>query len=106
MEELELLDRSLIKRILAVPNSTPTAALYLETGCVSIGTIIKARSLIFIQHLLIKFPEKDMLARLFHCQWLESYQFEWTEQVRRDLTDFKIQCDLEVIKTKSFLGKI
>ena len=51
LEELEMLDRSLIRIILAVPNSTPTAALYLETGCMSIGTIIKARRLNFLQYL-------------------------------------------------------
>ena len=100
LEELEILDRSLIKRILAVPNSTPTAALYLETGCMSIGTIIKARRLNFLQYLL-KLPTEDMLARVFHCQWLESNQFDWTEQVRVDLADFKLPCDLELIKKKS-----
>ena len=40
LEELEILDRSLLKRIFAVPNSSPTAALYLETGCMRVGTIV------------------------------------------------------------------
>ena len=33
IEELEMLDRTLLKRIFSVPNSRPSAALYLESGC-------------------------------------------------------------------------
>ena len=39
IEELETLDRSLLKRIFSCPSSTPTSALYLESGCIRIGTI-------------------------------------------------------------------
>ena len=42
LEELELLDRSLLNRIFGAPSSTPTAALYLETRCMTIGTTLKA----------------------------------------------------------------
>ena len=48
IEDLEMVDRSLLKKILSVPNSTPTDALYLETGCIRIGTILKARRAIYI----------------------------------------------------------
>ena len=86
-EELEVLDRTLLKRIFSVPNSTPTAALYLETGCLSIGTIIKARRINFLQYLL-KLPQEEMLSKFFHCQWLDNKKHDWTEQVRCDLEDF------------------
>ena len=48
IEELELLDRSLIKRIFSVPDSTPSSALFLETGCIRVGTTIKARRVNFL----------------------------------------------------------
>ena len=99
-EELEVLDRSLLKRIFSVPNSTPTAALYLETGCLSIGTIIKARRINYLQY-LIKLPKEEMLSKFFHCQWLDNKKHDWTEQVRGDLEDFGIEIDLEMIENKS-----
>ena len=55
LEELEILDRSLLKRIFSVPNSTPNTALYLETGCMRIGTIIKARRVNYL-HYFVKLP--------------------------------------------------
>ena len=52
IEELESLDRSLLRRILSCPSSTPTSALYLETGCNRVGTIIKARRVNFLRYLI------------------------------------------------------
>ena len=103
LEELEVLDRSLLKRIFSTPNSTPTAALYLETGTMTIGTTIKARRLNFLQY-LVKLPKNEMLSRFFHCQWLESSQHDWTNQVRMDLAEFELPVDLEVIEKKSIFS--
>ena len=100
LDELEVLDRSLLKRILSTPNSTPTAALYLETGCLSIRTIIKARRLNYLQY-LVKLPKEDMLSRFFYCQWLNSSQHDWTQQVKVDLEDLGLPADLDFIEKKS-----
>ena len=99
-EKLEVLDRSLLKIVFSVSYSTPTAALYLETGCLSITTIIKARRINYLQYLL-KLPKEEMLSKFFHCQWLDNKKHDWTEQVRCDLADFGIQVDLETIENKS-----
>ena len=103
LEELELLDRTLLKRIFSVPDSTPTTALYLETGCMRIGTIIKARRVNFL-HYLVKLDEGEMLSRFFHCQWLDEAQLDWTKQVKIDLADFNLQTNLECIRKKSAFG--
>ena len=103
LEELEILDRSLLKRILAVPNSTPTAALYLETGCMSIGTIVKARRVNYLQY-LVKLPKDEMLSKFFHCQWLDGKAHDWTEHVKNDLEDFNLPVDLDIIQKKSVLS--
>ena len=100
LEELEILDRSLLKRIFSVPNSTPTAALYLETGCMTIGTTIKARRLNYLKY-LVNLPQEQMLSRFFHCQWLDGNQYDWTKQVRMDLADFNLPVDLDFIGNKS-----
>ena len=100
LEELESLDRSLLKRIFSVPDSTPTAALYLETGSMSIATTIKARRVNYL-HYLVKLPEKEMLSQFFNCQWLEESKFDWTRQVKMDLADFNLPTDLGWIMKKS-----
>ena len=103
LEELEVLDRSLLRRILSAPNSTPVSALYLETGCLSIGTIIKARRLNYLQY-LVKLPHEEMLSRFFYCQWLESNPTDWTMQVRKDLADFNLPEDLQIIGDKTLFS--
>ena len=92
-EELEIMDRSLIKRILSVPNSTTTSALFLETGCIRIGTLIKAMRVNFL-HYLLKLPKEEILPRFFYCQWLDSNQHDWTRQVKQDLIDLNLPTEL------------
>ena len=89
LEELESLDRSLIKRILTVPFSTPTAALYLETGTMRIGTLMKARRLNYL-HYLISISKEEMLSRFFYCQWYTGKSYDWTTQVKKDIEDFEM----------------
>ena len=50
-------------------------------------------------------PTEDMFARVFHCQWLECNHFDWNEQVRVDLADFKLLCDLELIENKAVFSR-
>ena len=97
--ELEVLDRSLLKRIFSCPNSTQAAALYLESGCVRVSTIDKARRVNYLQYLL-KLPKHEMLSRFFYCQWLDKKPHDWTEQVKIDLKDFNLPADLELIEKK------
>ena len=52
IEELEKIDRILIKRILEAPASTSTKSLYLESGCIPIRFLIKARRIMFLHYLL------------------------------------------------------
>ena len=60
VEELELVDRLLLRRILSVPVSTCTEALYLETGCFDISSIIKGRRVKYL-HCMVNSDKKGML---------------------------------------------
>ena len=100
IEELEIVDRSLLKRILSVPNSTPTAALYLETGCIRIGTIVKARRVNYL-HYLVKLQQSEMLSKFFYVQWYDSHPHDWTTQVKMDLLDLSLPNDLDEIRKKT-----
>ena len=100
VEELEMLDRILLRNILRLPRSTPTEFLYLETGCLNIGTILKMRRINYLQYLL-KSDEEKMLSQFFKTQLSFPVKDDWTEQVKMDLEDFQIGNNLDWIKSKS-----
>ena len=80
--------------------STPTKSLYLELGCIDIETIIKSRRINYL-HYLTKRNDDELIQRFFVAQWNYPHKHDWTEQVRKDLVDFKIPIDVEFIKSKS-----
>ena len=69
----------------------------------SIGTIVKARRVNYLQY-LVKLPKDEMLSKFFHCQWLDGKAHDWTEQVKNDLEDFNLPVDLDIIQKKSVLS--
>ena len=94
------LDKSLLRKIFNVPFSTPMESLYLELGCIDIETIIKSRRINYL-HYLTKRNDDELIQRFFVAQWNYPHKHDWTEQVRKDLVDFKIPIDIEFIKSKS-----
>ena len=100
IEELEKLDRSLLCQVLALPQTTPSEALFLETGCLNIGTIVKIRRINYLQHLL-KSDKNSMLSKFFETQLKFPVRDDWTEQVKQDLRDLKIREDFEWIRKTS-----
>ena len=100
IEELEILDKNLLRSIFKVPSSTPVAGLYLESGSIRIGTLIKARRINYL-HYLLKLSRSEMLSNFFYTQWEHSVKLDWTEQVKKDLSDFGLPRDLESLENLS-----
>ena len=71
INEFEKLDRLLLRKILAVPFSTPQEAFYLDN--------------------LVNRKEKEMIHQFFVTQWMNPTRGDWTETVRKDLEEFGIQ---------------
>ena len=69
MNDLEELDRTLLRRILSVPVSTPKEALYLELGLIPISEIIRIRRIMYLNHLVTR-GENKMLYQFFITQWM------------------------------------
>ena len=74
--------------------------LYLELGCMRIQTIIKCRRVNFLHYLIASNTEKS-LYKFFMAQWNYPVRDDWTQVVKKDLNDFGIKDDLEVIRTMS-----
>ena len=71
--------------------------MYLELGIVRIGTIIKAKRIIFLHYLLNR-NETEMISQIFSVQWNQPVKNDWTNFVKQDLIDFRIEINLSDIK--------
>ena len=100
LDQLEEVDKSLLRKVLDAPSSSCTESLYLELGIIPIHVIIKARRLNYL-HYLVNLEEDEMLAKFFTVQWKYPTKEDWTIQVQRDLEDFEITKNLEQIKSMS-----
>ena len=100
INEIESLDRTLLRQIMKTPISTPAESLYLELGISDIETTIKSRRINYLYY-LCKREENEMLFQFFSTQWkYPTNKKDWTELVKEDLIDFDIPIDLEYIKSK------
>ena len=45
-----------------------------------------------------------MLCKFFRCQWNSSQRCDWCHQVRKDLSDLNLPCELSKISCKSTLS--
>ena len=97
INEMEEVDKFLLRQILDAPSSSCIESLYLELGCMPIHVILKARRLNYL-HYLVNLKRDEMLAIFFKTQWNYPCKGDWTIQVRTDLKDFGISDNLEEIK--------
>ena len=100
VEQLEAVDKLLLRNFLGTPISTPLEGVQLEFGVLSIGTIMKARRINFL-HYLLQTQENEMLSKFFQGQLNQPVKQDWTEQVGKDLKDFKIELTHEEIKSET-----
>ena len=100
VEQLEALDKLLLRKFLNTPVSTPCEGILLEFGVLSIGTIMKARRVNFL-HTLLKTSKEEMLFKVFKAQLSDPVKHDWTVQVQKDLKDLKIELSFKEIKIKS-----
>ena len=86
IDQLEKVDKSLLRRILDAPSKSPTASLYLELGCVPIQYLIMSKRLRFLHYILNR-PKNHLLSQVFFAQWNQPVKHDWTEQIKKDLLD-------------------
>ena len=100
VEQLEIVDQALLKKILDAPCSTPSPSLYLELGCLPIRFIIKTRRLMFL-HYILNQEEDSLMLRFFNAQLSNPVEGDWTEQVEKDLQDLNMNLSMNEIKSLS-----
>ena len=100
MDELEEVDKLLIRRILNAPLSACVESLYLELGLIPIHIIIKSRRVKYL-HYLLRLKESEMLFKVFQAQLKYPVRDDWTITVKQDLEDLRINLSFEEMKRKS-----
>ena len=108
IEELEKVDNILLKKVLEVPSSTPTAMIHLELGTIPIRFIIKTRRLMFLQYLLQE-NENSLLYKFLSAQIDDPKEGDWWLYIIQDIKDLNLQFTLHEIKLmtkKSFKAKV
>ena len=96
IQSLENLDLSFFRSIFEVPHTVPSVSLFLETGSLSFGTIIKVRRLNFL-HYLLKLKPTEMLSKFFQAQWYSPVKSDWTTEAKQNLEEFGITTNMEEI---------
>ena len=100
VENLELVDEMLLRRILETPSSTPKPALYLELGCIPIRFIIMKRRLMYL-HYLLNLKGEEMLSKVFHLMEENPLKNDWILSVKDDMRELDMdENNLEIIKNK------
>ena len=105
IEDLELMDRDLLRKILNCPSKTPTPALYLELGCLPIKYLIIYKRLMYLHHIL-NLSSDHLLSQVFSAQLNNPSKGDWCLQAKEDLKtlgfDFLEFDDLKTIKSSKF----
>ena len=103
IKELDDLDKTLLRKILKVPLSTPSEAYFLELGIIPIEVYIKARRIVYL-HYVLKREENEMLYTFFITQWNNEVEGDWTKEIKLNLEEFGIPCDFTYLKSMSTLS--
>ena len=94
VEELEEVDKLLLRRILQAPTSTCIESVYLELGVTRLKVIIVARRVNYL-HYLANLDENEMLYKVLYAQFKDPVKDDWTTQVQQNLEDFEFDMTLD-----------
>ena len=84
IEELEVLDRSLIKYIIGAHPKVHNEFLYLETGLMPLKYIILNRRLMYL-HNILKRPEDDLIRKIYETQKINPNKGDFVQLVKEDI---------------------
>ena len=93
--KLERIELWALKRILNIPKTTPTAAIWHVTGMLLTSVLIDKRQLLYLKHILNRNNE-DWLKKMFYC--LKEDNIGWAKQIFATLEEYGLNDPLEEIE--------
>ena len=88
-----------MKKILDVPKTTPTPAIWFITGILTTSILIDKRQLLYLKTLLDK-PEQDWYKKMLFC--LEKDDIGWPKQINQKLEEYELDYSWEQIKNMKY----
>ena len=100
IEELEVMDRSLLRYILNAHSKVQNEFLYLETGVLGIKQIITSRKCLYL-HTLLQRDDEELTKRIYNSQKNNPSKGDWIELIQQDFRDLGIPFDEDEIKKET-----
>ena len=98
IEDLEKLDNILLRKIMEVGQSVPTAFLHLELGTLPLRFILKTRRILYLQYIL-KESEQSLMYKFLNAQMEDPKDGDWWLTVKDNMEELKMNVSLHEIKT-------
>ena len=96
ISKLEQIDQMFFRKLLNLPRSAPREGMYIECGKLPVRFILKTRRLMFFWHVLNK-DKHEILYKFLSAQQLSSSRTDWIRQVRKDMSEIKLEIsDVEI----------
>ena len=97
IEELEKVDRMLIRHILNAHSKTSIEWLYADTGILNIKSLIQIRRLMYLWHILSR-DKTELIRRVYETQKISSNVGDWVRLVESDKIELDITMSDEEIQ--------
>jgi hypothetical protein len=100
VEQLEMVDETMLRRFLEAGKCTPKEMLYLETGTIPLRFIIRVRRLMYF-HYLLNEEENSLVNQFLRIQMENPSKADWINQVKDDLKILDVALSPEDIEKLS-----
>ena len=100
IQDLEMADETLLRKIFAAHSKTPKELLYTESGNVPVRFILMGRRLVYLWYLLHE-EKESLLSMFFHAQLSSPGKGDWVLTVQEDIVNLEISMDMEGITATS-----
>ena len=83
LEELEVIDRTLMRFIIGAHSKTPSEFLYLETGTIPLRYIITIRRILYFQNIITR-TDQELIKRVYIAQKTDPVKGDWINYLKDD----------------------
>ena len=104
IEELEVIDRILLRQILGAHSKTGIEWIYADCGRLDIKSLIQTRRLMYLWHILTR-NENELIHRTYKTQSISSVKGDWVRLVNSDKAELEINLtdsDIKRFSKQSF----
>ena len=100
VQKLEAIDNKILRHILGAHSKVPTEFLHLETGTLSISSVIAVRQMCYLQTIL-KRHKSELIRRVYFAMKNKPVKGDWIKLVERDFESINETIDEDQIENQT-----